>query len=85
MRGLNVFCANLASGELVITDKQQDSLVIYREGAQFPSVKLTSTFDILALRDLLNDAYPPEVFKVDKVCRVQQKSDLRGLQSAALS
>lgn len=85
MSRLNILCANLASGELVITDKQQESLVIYHEGAQFPSVKLTSTFDIIALRDLLNDAYPPEVFKIDKVCRVQQRSDLRGLRSAALS
>lgn len=72
MNGSSVICATLASGELIIANKDLEKLMIYRDGAEHPTVKLTSLFDILALRDLLNDAYPPGVLKIDKM-RMQKK------------
>ncbi|MDN4069978.1 hypothetical protein QYF50_18915 [Paenibacillus vini] len=70
MNGLKVFCANLKSGSLIVTDKGRASMEIYPAGSKKAVFKLNSAFDILAIRDLLNDAYPPEVFKHDPVRRV---------------
>lgn len=70
MNGLNVFCANLKGGNLIIADNGRARMEIYPSGSQNPVFKLNSAFDIMALRDLLNDAYPPEVFKNDQVRRV---------------
>ncbi|MDQ0091623.1 hypothetical protein J2T12_005063 [Paenibacillus anaericanus] len=62
MSKLNAFCVNLKSGQLIVADKQRGSLLIYPAGAKSPVVKLNSVFDIIAVRDLLNDAFPPEVY-----------------------
>lgn len=70
MNDLNVFCANLKGGNLIIADKGRANMAIYPAGSQNPVFKLNSAFDILALRDLLNDAYPPEVYKHGPVRRM---------------
>lgn len=74
MNGLHVFCATLGKGEMVIADKQKGSLVIYPDGSQSPVVNLKSTVDIIILRDLLNDAFSPEVYKIEKVRGVPKRS-----------
>lgn len=67
MSRLNVFCVNLQSGSLIVTDKLKGHMSIYRAGAKKPIFKVSSAFDIIALRDLLNDAYPPEEIRYDRV------------------
>lgn len=70
MNGLKVFCVNFKNGSLIVADKGRAQMEIYPSGSKKATFKLNSAFDILALRDLLNDAYPPEVFKNDPVRRV---------------
>ncbi|MNN82453.1 hypothetical protein D3C81_1993910 [compost metagenome] len=50
----------LKSGEIAIVDKGCNNFQIYNRGGQAPAAKLKSLFDIITLRDLLNDAYPVE-------------------------
>lgn len=73
MNNSSVFCTELANDHDVILDKDQERFLIYREGNEIPKVKLENLNDILALRDLLNAAYPSEVLEIDRVRRVQQR------------
>ncbi|WMT42803.1 hypothetical protein RE628_11250 [Paenibacillus sp. D2_2] len=66
MNNSSVFCTELSKGDDVILDKDQEVLLIYRDGFEVPKVKLDNLSDMLALRNLLNDAYPPEVLKTDR-------------------
>lgn len=67
MSRLNAFCVNLKSGSLIVVDKSKGSMLIYPAGAKNPIFKFNSVFDIIALRDLLNDAFPPEAYRHDRV------------------
>lgn len=73
MNGLNVFCTNLKSGSLIVADKSKCSMMIYPAGAKNPAFKLNNAFDIIAFRDLLNDAFPPEVYRYEQVRRAPQE------------
>jgi len=79
MNNSSVFCTELENDHDVIWDKDQERLLIYRDGNEIPKVKIDSISDILAIRDLLNAAYPMEVLQVDRVCRVQGKGAVRSL------
>lgn len=63
MNGINAFCVNMKSGSLVVADKAKGNMSIFPAGAKNPVFKLNSVFDIIALRDLLNDVYPQDVYK----------------------
>lgn len=39
-------------------------------------IKVVGVFDLVALRDLLNDAYPMEVYKSGKDMRMRKESNL---------
>jgi hypothetical protein len=54
-------------GDFIALDKQLKRLVVYGESGDRHKLKLDNEFDILAVRDLLNDAYPPEQFKRSKI------------------
>lgn len=69
----HVYSVELGKGDTAILDKGRDVLQVYTRERTVPSLKLTSTFDIVALRDLLNDAYPLEVYGNAKDVRVQSK------------
>lgn len=73
MSNINLFSVRLKGRELIVADRPKGSLVIYPPGHTAPAIKVHSVFDIIALRDLLNDAFPPEVYKHDPV-RVPKKS-----------
>lgn len=67
MSRLNAFCVNIKSGILIAVDKSKGTMLIYPAGANSPIFKFNSVFDIIAVRDLLNDAFPVEDFKYDRV------------------
>ncbi len=70
MGNSNLFSVRLKGRELIVADRPKGSLVIYPPGHNAPSIRIRSVFDIIALRDLLNDAFPPEEFRYDPVRRV---------------
>lgn len=49
--------------ETAIIEKKVDKLEVYKPGAAFPNLRVIGMFDILALRDLLNDAYPVSMYR----------------------
>ncbi|MNR93686.1 hypothetical protein D3C72_247440 [compost metagenome] len=62
MKRLNVLSVALKSGEFAFVDKSNNCFQFYNRDGQALAAKLNSLFDIITLRDLLNDAYPPEVY-----------------------
>ncbi len=70
MSNVNLFSIRLKGRELIVADRPRGNLMIYPPGHTAPSIKVHSVFDIIALRDLLNDAFPPEDFRYDPVRRV---------------
>ncbi|WP_433943504.1 hypothetical protein [Paenibacillus sp. SN-8-1] len=75
MKRQHALSVELKSGEIAIVDKGRKSFQIYNRGEQAPAAKLKSLFDIITLRDLLNDAYPVEDYSHAQV-RVQKSSSL---------
>lgn len=73
MSNANIFSTYLKGGELIVADKSKCRFMIYQPGHTLAYFKLKSAFDIIELRDLLNDAFPPEVYRNDRVCRASQK------------
>lgn len=69
--GLRVYSARLSNENIAVVDKSTNQLQFYKNDSYFPALKLNSTFDIVMLRDLLNDAYPPEVYSLDSDVRVR--------------
>lgn len=67
MSRMNIFSARTARGDFIALDKQLKRLVVYGEQGNGYKLKIDSEFDILSLRDLLNDAYPPEQNKRSKI------------------
>lgn len=74
MSNANMFSIYLKGGEVIVADRKKCRFMIYQPGHTLASFKLNSAFDIIALRDLLNDAFPVEVYKNDRVCRASQKN-----------
>ncbi len=70
MSNANIFTVALKNGEVVFADRTKCRFMIYPPGHTSASFNLKSAFDIIALRDLLNDAFPPEDFRYDPVRRV---------------
>ena len=54
---VNILSAKVGK-ETAIIDKKADKLEVYKKEAAFPDLRVRGLFDILALRDLINDAYP---------------------------
>lgn len=67
MSNANMFSTLLKGGEVIVADKSKCRFMIYQPGHTLASFKLNSVFDIIALRDLLNDAFPPEAYRHDRV------------------
>lgn len=67
MSGVNIFSVRTAKGDFVVLDKQLKRLVVYGDNGDKYKLKIDGKFDILAVRDLLNDAYPPEQVKRSKI------------------
>jgi len=63
MSRVNILSTALKTGDIAIVDKGKKTFQIYNKNSDVASTKLMSIFDIVTLRDLLNDAYPPEEFK----------------------
>lgn len=59
---VNVLALRLPNDIQVVIDKKNGKLNVYPPQLGRPLLKIESLFDILAIRDLLNDAYPPEVY-----------------------
>lgn len=76
MSRLNVLSVALQSGEIALVDTSKHCFQIYNRFGTAPAAKLNSIFDIVALRDLLNDAYPPEVYKSADNLRMRKTSNL---------
>jgi hypothetical protein len=54
-------------GDFITLDKQLKRLVVYGENGDRYKLKIDNEFDILAFRDFLNDAYPPDQIKRSKI------------------
>ncbi|GIO63539.1 hypothetical protein [Paenibacillus cineris] len=63
MSRVNILSTALKTGDIAIVDKGKKTFQIYNKNSEVASTKLMSIFDIVTLRDLLNDAYPPEEYK----------------------
>ncbi|OMF54711.1 hypothetical protein BK138_16280 [Paenibacillus rhizosphaerae] len=73
MSRINILSTALKTGEIAIVDKGKKTFQIYNKNSDVAATKIMSIFDIVTLRDLLNDAYPPEEFNFDKNVRMQSK------------
>ena len=63
MRKIHMFSMRTVRGDFIALDKQLKRLVVYGENGDRYKLKLDNEFDILAVRDFLNDAYPPDQYK----------------------
>jgi len=70
----NILALRLPNDSQVIIDKKNGKLNVYPHQLGRPVLKVESLFDILAIRDILNDAYPPEVYVSDNMRRVSKGS-----------
>lgn len=71
MSRINVLSIGLKSGEIAIVDKGKKTFQIYNKDSGVAATKIMSIFDIVTLRDLLNDAYPPEEYNIENKVRVR--------------
>lgn len=62
MSRINILSTALKTGEIAIVDKGKKTFQIYNKNSDVAATKIMSIFDIVTLRDLLNDAYPPEEY-----------------------
>lgn len=69
----NVLSVQLGSSETAILDKQNHKLQIYDKSGNIPILKLYRIVDLVVLRDLLNDAYPVDMYVLEKDMQVRKK------------
>ncbi|MEK5416303.1 hypothetical protein [Paenibacillus sp. FSL L8-0708] len=58
----------LESEDVVFVENELHALLVYKLDGEDPSLKVTGLKNILAIRDLLNDAYPVSTCKGGCAC-----------------
>lgn len=74
MSRMNILSIALKTGEIAIVDKGKKTFQICNKNSGVATTKLMSIFDILTIRDLLNDAYPPEEYNFEDSMRMRARS-----------
>lgn len=65
----NTLAKQIPNGPYFVVDKAKHKLTITLPQFTKPIVQVNNVFDIIAVRDLLNDAYPPEVYSSANACK----------------
>lgn len=58
INGIPAMTIKLESEDVVFVENELHALIVYKLDGEDPSLKVTGLKNILAIRDLLNDAYP---------------------------
>jgi hypothetical protein len=73
---MNVLSKCFGKSENVTVEKSQNQLEFYTASQASPLFKTSGIRNILAIRDLLNDAYPVEMYGSEKEMRMRKRSHL---------
>lgn len=68
INGIPAMTIKLESEDVVFVENELHALLVYKLDGEDPSLKVTGLKNILAIRDLLNDAYPVSTCKGGCTC-----------------
>lgn len=68
IKGIPAMTIKLETDDVVFVENELHALLVYKLDGEDPSLKVTGLKNILAIRDLLNEAYPATSCKGGCTC-----------------